>query len=94
MLFCGCLATMVISEIFFITSNKFWYYLLEPHSRYHRYYETHELSAKSILFGLLIQYFFITFSAYWMHRFFHVGFMYKHVHSVHHSFKEPSAFGY
>lgn len=31
---------------------------------------------------------------YWVHRIFHFRFLYKHVHSVHHSFREPTAFGY
>ncbi|CAD8081996.1 unnamed protein product [Paramecium primaurelia] len=70
-----------------------FYYYIYPYTPYYKYFEINEYRLLD-LFSIIFQWIWITFNGYWIHRMLHLKYFYQYIHSIHHSFKEPTSFGY
>ncbi|KAL0480915.1 delta7-sterol 5-desaturase [Acrasis kona] len=75
-----------------VTYAGLWLWLVDRHTPYYGYYNTHEFTAWSLLMNVLTYLFVFDTWFYWTHRFLHQKWWWKNVHVVHHKFMKPSAF--
>ncbi|CAD8167692.1 unnamed protein product [Paramecium pentaurelia] len=77
-----------------VAYSMIFYHYVYPYCQWYRYYTINSYGLLNFGYGMVFLYIWTTVLGYWVHRIFHFRFLYKHVHSVHHSFREPTAFGY
>ena len=82
----------LVSLISVVSFSTFWIWKIEPLTPYYEYYLKREFGVKELLLNLVIYTLYSDTLYYWGHRMLHLPFFWKHVHSVHHQFVEPTAF--
>ncbi|CAD8084433.1 unnamed protein product [Paramecium primaurelia] len=84
----------IVQLIFGCFVSMSFYYYLYPYTPYYKYFENHDYTVFHFLYGITFHWIWTTCVGYWTHRMLHLKYFYKYIHSVHHSFKEPTAFCY
>ncbi|CAD8064192.1 unnamed protein product [Paramecium sonneborni] len=74
-------------------SMSFYYYIY-PYTPYYKYFEIRDYSIHHLIYGVGFHCLWKIFNGYWIHRLLHQRQFYQYIHSIHHSFKEPTSFGY
>lgn len=56
------------------------------------YYEPLQYGWAWLFLQVPVVFIYQDYAMYWMHRMYHIPFMYKHFHKMHHKYKQPTAF--
>ncbi|VEN52283.1 unnamed protein product [Callosobruchus maculatus] len=56
------------------------------------YYDVSEYGWPWLVFSTIVFFIYQDYATYWLHRIYHLPFLYKHFHKLHHKYKHPTAF--
>lgn len=56
------------------------------------YYDPLEFGVWWLFLQVPVVFVYQDYAMYWMHRMYHIPFLYKHFHKMHHKYKQPTAF--
>lgn len=82
----------VVALIVVCVISAGWFWLIEPHTPYYGYFETHEYTFGEFVKNVVIYLLAFDTYYYWFHRMLHLDWFMKKVHAHHHQFMEPTAF--